>query len=57
LREESSFAAHRLNGRGVQLDAVRDELANLSAERKRQASRVLKIPNLRHVKPAKQQNA
>jgi ATP-dependent Clp protease ATP-binding subunit ClpC len=49
LREESSFAAHLLNGRGVQLDAVRDELANLSAERKRQASRVLKIPNLRHL--------
>ena len=46
MREENCFAAHLLKERGVQLDAVRDDLANLFEERKR----VLKVSNLRHVK-------
>jgi hypothetical protein len=34
-----------LKKHGVQLDAVRDWLANLLEERKREANRVLKVPN------------
>jgi len=33
-------------------NSVRDELANMLEERKREANRVLKVSNLRDVKPA-----
>jgi hypothetical protein len=36
-----------------QLEAVRDELANMLEERKREANRVLKVSNLGHVETGK----
>jgi ATP-dependent Clp protease ATP-binding subunit ClpC len=41
MREENCFAAHLLRERGVQLDAIRKELANLQVEKKAEANLVL----------------
>jgi ATP-dependent Clp protease ATP-binding subunit ClpC len=54
LRKEDSLAARLLKGHGLRFDAIFKELAHLSEERERQANRVLKIPNLGHMKPGRQ---
>jgi ATP-dependent Clp protease ATP-binding subunit ClpC len=41
MREENCFAAHLLRERGVELDAIRNELANLRVEKKAETNPVL----------------
>jgi ATP-dependent Clp protease ATP-binding subunit ClpC len=54
MRKEDSLAACLLKAHGVRFEAIFKDLANLLEERERQANRVLKIPNLGHVKRGKQ---